>query len=93
MASPAPMAAPAAMVTFPTAALLTAIWLILLRHLRPRIRTLLPFGVAVPLVLASTLTPVPEIAAGLVCLALLVVVVTTGGPALRRAAVDSPQES
>jgi len=67
----------AALVTVPTATLLAAIWLILLRRERPLGRTLLPFSVALVLILATTFTPLPEVAAGLVCAALLAVEVRT----------------
>ena len=62
----------AATVTVPAAVLLAAIWLLLLRR-EPRSTTALPFGVAIVLVLAATLTPVPELVAGVVCAALLAV--------------------
>jgi hypothetical protein len=49
------------------------------------VRTALPFGVAVVLVLAGTLTPVPELVAGVVVAVLLAVEVrlaaTDGGTA------------
>jgi len=69
----------AAMVTVPTAILLAMMWVILLRKLPYRRSTALPFTVAVLLVLAATLTPVPELAAGLVCVALLAVEVRAAG--------------
>ncbi len=77
--------ASAAMVTVPTALLLAAIWFLLLRQQKPRVATALPFGVAVVLVLAATLTPAPELVAGLICVALLAFEVRaaglSGGPA------------
>jgi hypothetical protein len=67
------------MVTVPTAALLAAMWLILLRHETPRSRTALPFGAAIALILAATFTPLPEVVAGVVCVALLAVEVRAAG--------------
>ena len=57
----------------PTALLVAMIWLIQLRGHDASARTAVPFGLAVLLVLAGTLTPVPELVAGLVVAALLVV--------------------
>jgi low temperature requirement protein LtrA len=69
----------AAMVTVPTALLLAAMWFLLLRHEKPRLVTALPFGVAVLLILLATLTPAPEVIAGLVCAALVAVEVRAAG--------------
>jgi low temperature requirement protein LtrA len=69
----------AAMVTVPTAALLAAIWSLLLRQDTGRFRTAVPFGLAVLLILASTMTPVPELLTGVVCVALLAVEVRAAG--------------
>jgi low temperature requirement protein LtrA len=79
----APDLVSAAAVTVPVAALVAAIWLFQLRGHDPGLRTAVPFGIAVLLVLAGTLTPVPELCAGLVVAALLAVEV-------RRAARPGP---
>ena len=58
-------------VTGPVAALLAALWTICVRlHDKSR-RTAVAYGIAVLLVLAATLTPVPEVVAGVVCAGLL----------------------
>jgi low temperature requirement protein LtrA len=62
-----------ATVTVPVAVLVATIWLIQLRRHDASARTAVPFGVAVLLVLAGTLTPVPELCAGLVVAVLLAV--------------------
>jgi low temperature requirement protein LtrA len=69
----------AAAVTAPTAVLLTALWLISLRQHDPSARTIVPFGAAVVLILLSTVTPWPEILAGLVCACLVAVEVRVAG--------------
>lgn len=69
----------AAMVTGPTSLLLAAVWFLLLRHEKPWAATTVPFGVAVVLVLAATLTPAPELVAGLICVALVAVEVRAAG--------------
>jgi chromate transport protein ChrA len=59
-------------VTVPTALLLAAMWTICVRlHDKSR-QTAAAYGTAVVLVLAATVTPVPELAAGVVCAGLLV---------------------
>jgi low temperature requirement protein LtrA len=58
-------------VTVPVALLLAAIWTICVRLHDKTHRTASAYGLAVLLVLASTLTPVPELAAGIVCAGLL----------------------
>jgi len=58
-------------VTIPVAVLLASIWTICVRlHDKSR-RAAVVYGVAVLLVLAATFTPVPELAAGVVCAGLL----------------------
>jgi low temperature requirement protein LtrA len=58
-------------VTVPVALVLATMWTICVRlHDKSR-QTAAAFGIAVLLVLAGTLTPVPELAAGLVCAGLL----------------------
>ncbi len=58
-------------VTVPVALVLATMWTICVRlHDKSR-QTLIAFGVAALLVLASTATPVPELAAGVVCAGLL----------------------
>jgi low temperature requirement protein LtrA len=67
----------AALVTVPTATLLSAMWLILLRHERPLAPTLVPFGAAVLVILGGTFSPLPEVLAGVACAVLLAVEVRT----------------
>lgn len=64
--------ATAAAVTIPVAVLMVALWFLQLRRHDPSLRAGLPFAVAVALVLAATFTPVPELFAGLVVVALVV---------------------
>jgi low temperature requirement protein LtrA len=68
----------AAAVTVPVAVLLASIWLVQLRRLDPSRRTGWLFTAAAVLVLAGTFSPVPELVAGLVATALLVVQVRFG---------------
>lgn len=81
-----------AAVTVPVALLVALIWLVQLRGHDPSVRTALPFGVAVVLVLSGTLTPVPELVAGVVVAVLLAVEVrlaATDGATAQGVAVGS----
>jgi low temperature requirement protein LtrA len=60
-------------VTVPTAVLVAAIWLVQLRRHDPSARTSVPFGLAAVLVLLGTLPPLPELVAGAVVAALVMV--------------------
>ena len=62
-----------AAVTVPVAVLLSSIWLVQLRRGDTSVRAAAPFVVAAVLVLLGTLTPVPELVAGVVAALLLVV--------------------
>jgi len=61
------------MLTVPVVLFLLALWLLIVRLIDASARTWGPFAGAVVLVLASTWTPAPELFAGIVCAALLVV--------------------
>jgi low temperature requirement protein LtrA len=65
--------ASAGAVTVPIAVLLATLWFIQLRRHDPTFRAALPFAVAIVLVLAATSTVIPEVLAGLVLAALVVV--------------------
>lgn len=65
------------MVTVATSLLLAAMWATQVRPHDPSLRTLGPFAAAIALILAGTFSPVPELATGLVCVALLVVSLKT----------------
>jgi low temperature requirement protein LtrA len=62
----------AAFVTVPVAVFLAALWLVVVRMHDSTPRTSGPFGLAVAAVIASTWTPRPELAAGVICVLLLV---------------------
>lgn len=79
-----------AAVTVPTAVLVATTWLVQLRRHDPSARTAVPFGMAVLLVLLGTLTPLPELVAGVVVAVLLVVEVRL---AAAQAATHAAQES
>ncbi|MFY0408015.1 low temperature requirement protein A [Solicola sp. PLA-1-18] len=77
--SEAPAWQSAIAVTLPVAVFLAAWWAVCIRHHDASARTWAPVLLAVAVVLAGTLTPVPELVAGLVCLALLVLELRFGG--------------
>jgi low temperature requirement protein LtrA len=87
--SEAPDLVSGASVTVPVAVLVATIWLIQLRRHDARARTAVPFGVAVLLVLAGTLTPVPELCAGVVVAILLTVEVRLAAAAGRETAQEA----
>ncbi|BCF80863.1 membrane protein [Rhodococcus qingshengii] len=62
-----------AAVTVPVAVILAALWFIHIRLHDSSVRTLVPFSVAIVVVLGGTYTAVPELVAGLACAALLAV--------------------
>nr|WP_257230657.1 hypothetical protein [Rhodococcus qingshengii] len=62
-----------AAVTVPVAVILAALWFIHIRLHDSSVRTLVPFSVAIVVVLSGTYTAVPELVAGLACAALLAV--------------------
>ncbi len=69
----------AAVLTVPVAVLLAAIWFLQLRRHDSSLRTVGPFGLAIPAVLASTFSPFPELIVGLVCALLLAVEIRVAG--------------
>jgi low temperature requirement protein LtrA len=77
----------AAAVTVPIAVLLAALWFIQLRRHDPSMRAGLPFAAAIVLVLATTFTEVPEVLAGLVLAALVVVEVRLAATTTSKLAV------
>jgi hypothetical protein len=58
-------------VTGPVAVLIAALWAICVRLHEKSRRTAVAYGTAALLVLAATATPIPELAAGVVCAGLL----------------------
>lgn len=59
--------------------LLSSIWFLQLREHDRSVRTVVPFGVAVVMVLVSTLTPYPELITGFTCALLLAVEIRVAG--------------
>ncbi len=79
--SEAPEIQTAAAVTVPVAVLIASMWFIQIRRHDPTGLSIIPFSVAVGLVLAATFTSIPELLTGLVCAALLAVELKPSGVA------------
>lgn len=78
-----------AAITIPVAALLATMWLVHLRGHDPSLRTAVPFGAAVLLILAGTFIPYPELSTAIVVVILLVVEVSLANS---QHAADVPAE-